>query len=77
MRTSRRPYLGTIVAETVVIHTTKDESIRGVLLAVHSDVFVLHHAALLSGDTTRIPIDGEVLVPLPQVKFVQRLLEPA
>ena len=75
MKISRRPYLKTLAAETVVLNTTGDESIRGVLLAVHSDVYVLRHAAYLNHDGSKVAIDGEVLVPVSRVAFLQRILE--
>jgi hypothetical protein len=75
MKISRRPYLKTLTAETVVLNTTGDESIRGVLLAVHSDVYVLRHAAYLNPDGSKVAIDGEVLVPVSRVAFLQRILE--
>jgi hypothetical protein len=75
MKTSRRPYLKTLTAETVVLNTVGDESIRGVLIAVHSDVYVLRHAAYLNPDGSKVTIDGEVLVPAPRVAFLQRIIE--
>jgi hypothetical protein len=39
MKIGRRPYLRTLTAESVVVHTRDDASLRGVLLAVHSDVY--------------------------------------
>lgn len=75
MRISRRPYLKELTAETVVVHTRDGASIRGVLLAVHSDVYVLRHAAYLNADGTQVAVDGEVLMPLTRVAFIQRILE--
>lgn len=75
MRTSRRPYLKGLGAETVVVHTRDGVSIRGVFLAAHSDVYVLRHAAYLNEDGSKVAIDGEVLVPVTCVAFMQRLLE--
>jgi len=75
MKISRRPYLKQLTAETVVLHTTDDASIRGVLIAVHSDVYVLRHAAYLNPDGSKVTIDGEVLVPVTRVAFLQRILE--
>jgi hypothetical protein len=75
MKISRRPYLKQLAAETVVLNTTDDASIRGVLIAVHSDVYVLRHAAYLNPDGSKVTIDGEVLVPVTRVSFLQRLLE--
>ena len=75
MRISRRAYLKEITAETVVLHTRDDASIRGVLVAVHADVYVLRHAAYLNPNGTSVAADGEILVPVPRVAFLQRLLE--
>ena len=55
MKISRRPYLKALEAETVVLHTRDGSSIRGVLLAVHADVYVLRHAAYLNGLTGESP----------------------
>ena len=75
MKISRRPYLKQLEAETVVLHTRDGASIRGVLLAAHSDVYVLRHAAYLSDDGGTVAIDGEALVPIARVGFIQRILE--
>ena len=75
MKVSRRPYLKTLTAETVVLHTRDDASIRGLLVAVHSDVYVLRHAAYLNTDGSRVAIDGEVLLPVSRVAFIQRILD--
>ena len=75
MKISRRRYLKTITAETVVLNTVGEESFRGVLVAVHSDVYVLRHAAFLNPDGSKVAIDGEVLVPVSRVSFLQRILE--
>jgi hypothetical protein len=75
MRISRRPYLKGIEVETVVVHTRDDASIRGLLVAVHSDVYVLRHAAYLNPDGSKVVVDGEVLIPVTRVAFLQRILE--
>jgi small nuclear ribonucleoprotein (snRNP)-like protein len=75
MRISRKPYLKDLEAETVVVHTRDDASIRGVLVAVHSDVYVLRHAAYLNPDGSKVVADGEVLIPASRVAFLQRILE--
>ena len=58
-----------------MLNTTGEESFRGVLIAVHSDVYVLRHAAFLNPDGSKVVIDGEVLVPVTRVAFLQRILE--
>ena len=75
MKVSRRPYLRGIEVETVVVHTRDDASIRGVLVAAHADVYVLRHAAYLNPDGSKVVIDGEVLIPVTRVAFLQRILE--
>ena len=75
MKISRKPYLRELEAETVVMHTRDGASIRGVLLAAHSDVYVLRHAAYLNPDGGSVAIDGEALVPIARVGFIQRILE--
>ncbi len=75
MRISRRPYLRQIEAETVVMHMRDGASIRGVLTAAYSDVYVLRCAAFLGEGGTSLAIDGETLIPLGRVAFIQRILE--
>ncbi len=73
VKISRKPYLKNLEAETVVVHTRDDASLRGVLVAVHSDVYVLRHAAYLNPDGSRVEADGEVLIPVTRVAFLQRI----
>jgi hypothetical protein len=73
--TGRRPYLKALTGETLVMHTTTDASIRGVLIAVHADVYVLEHAAYLNPNGPEVPADGETLVPVHRVAFIQHLLD--
>lgn len=61
MRISRRPYLKDLETETVVVHSRDGVSIRGVLLAAHSDVYVLRHAAYLNGDGSTVAIETAVV----------------
>lgn len=74
MKISRRAYLRQLTAETVVLNTVGEESFRGVLVAVHSDVYVLRHAAYLNPDGSKVSVDGELLVPVTRVAFLQRIL---
>ncbi|HQG04320.1 MAG TPA: hypothetical protein PK838_08385 [Thermoleophilia bacterium] len=74
MKISRRPYLRQLEAETVVVHTRDGASIRGVLIAAYADVYVLRAAAYLSDDAAPVAIDGETLIPLTRVAFIQRLI---
>lgn len=58
--------------ETVVIHTTTQASISGVLTGTYKDSLVLSHAKFLAGDTTT-NIDGDVVVPRERVAWIQTL----
>jgi hypothetical protein len=57
-------------AERVVVHTRDGQSFDGVLLATHKDVLALTHASLLH-EGGRHSLDGDVLVPLENVAFIQ------
>lgn len=59
---------------TVVIHTTTQSSLRGVLTGTYKDSLVLSHAEFLVGDTTTT-IDGEVIVPRERVAWIQTLTQ--
>lgn len=68
----RKKYIDRMARESVVAHLTDDQSIRGVLVAVHRDCLVLAHAsALHSGGSA--PIDGEAVVPRSRVAWLQKL----
>jgi hypothetical protein len=73
MKITRRPYLSDLEAETVVIHTRDDRSIRGVLIAAHSDALVLRQAAYLTDDGVAVNVDGDVGVPRENIAFYQRI----
>lgn len=66
------PLIETLARETVVVHLEGGDSIRGVLVATHKDCLVLSHAvALWSGGETKV--DGEAVLPLGKVLWLQRL----
>lgn len=56
----------------VVVHTTTQSSLRGILIGTYKDSLVLNHAEFLAGDTTT-SIDGEVIVPRDKVAWIQTL----
>ena len=57
---------------TVVVHTTTQSSMRGVLTGTYKDSLVISHAEFLAGDTTT-SIDGEVVIPRDKVAWIQTL----
>jgi len=67
-----RTLIDALTRETVVVHAEGDESIKGVLFAVYEDCVVLRHAVRLwDGGETKV--DGEAVVPLGRVLWMQRL----
>lgn len=56
---------------TVVLHTRDGQSIRGVLIRAYSDCVVLHHAAFLSPGGGETQVDGEVILPRPNLSWLQ------
>lgn len=67
-------WLKRITASTVVVHLTDEQSIRGVLWAVHADCLILRHATYLAQDASST-VDGEVVIPRTQVAWMQVLTE--
>lgn len=68
-------WLNRQLTHTVVVHTTAKESLRGVLVGVYSDCLVIAHAYYLHADGTRTEVDGEAIVPRPQVAWIQKLFD--
>jgi small nuclear ribonucleoprotein (snRNP)-like protein len=73
MKITRRPYLSDLEAETVIVHTKDDRSIRGVMVAAHSDAIVLRQAAYLMDESTTVSADGEIGIPRENIAFYQRI----
>lgn len=69
-------WLDSLTHETVIVHT-KDSgpSLKGVLAAVHADCLVLRDAVLLEPES-QVVLDGSVVVPRPNVDFMQRIGGP-
>jgi hypothetical protein len=67
---ARQRGLPKLVSQTVVLHTVDGRSLRGVLTHEYRDVVILNHVVYLNegGETE---VSGEVVVPRPQVAFMQ------
>lgn len=63
-------WLNKITHQTVIVHLENGQSLRGVLTGVFSDCIVMMHARYLSGDN-ELTVDGEVVVPRPNVGWLQ------
>lgn len=70
----KRPHIESLLRDTVVVHTTGEDSLKGVLVGVYDDCLVLRHAVSLwdGGETT---VDGDAVVPLERIAWLQRLGE--
>lgn len=56
----------------MVLHLHGNESIAGILLGEYDDVVAIARARLLSEASGRlVPLDGEILIPLDRIRFVQ------
>lgn len=66
-------WLNRQLTNTVVVHTTAKESIRGVLVGVYSDCVVIAHAYYLHAESAPTEIDGEAIVPRERVAWVQKI----
>lgn len=68
----KRPHIDDLVRDTVVVHAGDDDSLKGVLVAVHRDCLVLAHAvSLWDGGETKV--DGEAVIPRERVAWIQHL----
>lgn len=56
----------------VVVHTTDDRTIEGVLETDARDGLVLAGASYVETGGNKIALDGQVFVPAEKVSFVQR-----
>lgn len=59
----------------VVVQTTNDSSIEGVLWKIGRDGIVLYSARLLS-ESGPVALDGDTFIPKAKVHFVQVLSRP-
>ena len=66
-------WLRTLTEDTVIVHLTDSgPSIKGAMVAVHSDCLVLERALVLEPESQTL-LSGDVVVPREQVAFIQRL----
>ena len=65
-----------LARKTVIVHSTNDESIRGVLIHEHSDRLTLSQAVYLHNNGQETPVDGHAHVPVANVAWVQELPAP-
>ena len=59
------------VRREVLVNTKTGEDFRGVLWAADARYLVLRNAQLLRARESALPMDGEVVVPRENVKFLQ------
>jgi small nuclear ribonucleoprotein (snRNP)-like protein len=66
-------WIAQLTHDTVIVHLKGgSRSLKGVLAAVHADCLVLRDAVVLEPET-QVLLDGEVVVPRPNVDFMQRI----
>jgi cell division septum initiation protein DivIVA len=70
-RSSTDSWLRAVTLDVVIVHTTDERSIQGLLAAVTDQELVLEHAKYLSG-ASAADLAGRVMIPRPRVAFVQR-----
>ena len=66
-------WMGRLERRTVVVHMASGASVRGVVIGVYRDSVVLRHSTYLGPQATEI--DGDVVIPRPNVAWVQTLPE--
>jgi small nuclear ribonucleoprotein (snRNP)-like protein len=59
------------VLRRVIVNTRSDRAFRGVLWARRGGYLVLRNAELLKGRGEVVAMDGEVVVPVENVDFIQ------
>lgn len=70
-RSSTDSWLRAVTFDIVIVHTTDERSIQGLLAAVTDHELVLEHAKYLTGANSA-DLAGRVMVPRARVAFVQR-----
>ena len=66
-----RRRLSKLARSSVVLHTADRKSFAGVVVGVYADAVALAHARLLNEDGNALPLEGELVVPLANVSFLQ------
>ncbi len=59
------------VLQTVIVNTKSDRAFRGVLWDRKGEFLVLRNAELLKAKGETVEMDGEVVIPLANVDFMQ------
>lgn len=67
----RRGWLRRQLAHSVLVHTTTDQSIAGVLEEVARDGLILRAARFLDSSDAEIPLAGETFIPREKIALVQ------
>lgn len=65
-------YLSNLMADTVIVNTHDGNSIRGSLVGTYADVVVLKGARYLGTGDGDVSIDGEAVIPLDRIAWIQR-----
>lgn len=66
----RGKWLARRVADRVLVHTTDERSLQGILSLIAKDGIVLRDAKYLESESS-VPLGGEIFVPKDKVLFVQ------
>lgn len=72
-----RGWLDSLTHETVIVSLKSgNQTFKGILAAVHADCLVLIKAVVLDPES-QVVLDGEVVIPRPNVDFMQVIREVA
>jgi hypothetical protein len=64
-------WLDDLTLDTVVVHTTQGQSIKGNRRSVYEDCLVLSDARVLMDEGMSQMLNGEVVIPRERVHFLQ------
>ena len=74
----RKERLGDAVLKRVVAHTRDGHSMEGVLLGVYADAVSLCHVTYIRAeDQSRVSVEGDVVIPLENLSFLQEFTHDA
>lgn len=66
-------WIASLTHATVIVHLKgNSHSLKGVLAAVHADCLVLRDAVVLEPESQAV-LDGSVVIPRPNVDFMQTI----
>lgn len=66
-------WLDDLTLDTVIVHTTHGESVKGLRRAVYDDGVVLRDAQILEAENQSVFVDGDVFIPRERVHYMQLL----